>query len=633
MRDGVVDAVEVAVYTIPTDAPEGDGTLTWDSTTMVLVQARSGDTVGLGWTYGPAACATMITDKLAGIVAGRSVLDVGGSFDAMVKAVRNAGRPGAVGYAISAVDVALWDLKARLLDLPLHRLLGAVREKVPVYGSGGFTTYDEAQLHEQLTHWVDEQQIPRVKIKIGESWGGDAVRDLRRMTQARRIIGADVELFVDANGGYGRKQAIRVMHAAADLDVRWFEEPVSSDDLDGLREVRDAVWPDVTAGEYGYDLYYFRRMCAADAVDCLQADVSRCGGITEWLRVSAFAASFGLQVSGHCGPHLHVHAAAATPNLRHLEWFEELRVIGVGAGRAGVHGRRGEPAHLVEQVCFGVVGQVMSLGQGEVGGDGGVDLGAQGVPDPADAELTHFVDAAHAGHGGGGLVDQYRVDGVHQAGGDLTDGGAQHPEDRDGDGQADGGVGPGPPEGDTAGAEQDCEAGESVGAGMQPVGDQGGGADAAPDADAVAGHQFVAGEPDDGSSGDGPQVGDVAGVQQAVDGLVGSQGAGQGDHRDDEDPGKVFGAAVAVGVALGRRAQSQAEGDQQRNSGEGVGHVVQGVAEQGHRPRQHDDHGLDDGGGGEDGQAQQQGAAPVGVGFQGLVDLIGDVVGVRPEHL
>jgi len=216
--------------------------------------------------------------------------------------VRNAGRPGAVGYAISAVDVALWDLKARLLDLPLHRLLGAVREQVPVYGSGGFTTYDEAQLHEQLTHWVDEQQIPRVKIKIGESWGGDAVRDLRRMTQARRIIGADVELFVDANGGYGRKQAIRVMHAAADLDVRWFEEPVSSDDLDGLREVRDAVWPDVTAGEYGYDVYYFRRMCAAGAVDCLQADVSRCGGITEWLRVSAIAASFGLQVSSHCGP-------------------------------------------------------------------------------------------------------------------------------------------------------------------------------------------------------------------------------------------------------------------------------------------------------------------------------------------
>ncbi|MGI8761094.1 MAG: enolase C-terminal domain-like protein [Jatrophihabitantaceae bacterium] len=323
MIETVVDSVDVSVYTVPTDAPEADGTLSWDSTTMVLVQARGGDTVGTGWTYGPSACATMITDKLADIVTGRDAMDVGGAFDAMVKAIRNAGRPGAVGYAISAIDVALWDLKARLLDLPLHRLLGAVREEVPVYGSGGFTAYDERQLREQLGHWAGAQHIPRVKIKIGESWGTDVARDLERMHQARAIVGDEVELFVDANGGYNRKQAIRVMRAAADLDVRWYEEPVSSDDLDGLREIRDAVRPDVTAGEYGYDLYYFRRMCAAGAVDCLQADVSRCGGITEWLRVAAVAASYGLQVSGHCGPHLHAHVAAATPNLRHLEWFHD----------------------------------------------------------------------------------------------------------------------------------------------------------------------------------------------------------------------------------------------------------------------------------------------------------------------
>ena len=113
------------------------------------------------------------------------------------------------------------------------------------------------------------------------------------------------------------------MAAAADLDVRWLEEPVSSDDLDGLREVRDAVAADVTAGEYGYDLTYFRRMCAAGAVDCLQADVSRCGGITDWLRVAAVAASYGLEISGHCAPHLHAAVATAVPNLRHLEWFHD----------------------------------------------------------------------------------------------------------------------------------------------------------------------------------------------------------------------------------------------------------------------------------------------------------------------
>ena len=251
MTGDVVDSVDVSVYTIPTDAPEADGTLSWDSTTMVLAEIGAGGTRGIGWTYGPRACATIITDTLAGIVRGRPALDVGGSFDAMVKAVRNASRPGPAGYAISALDIALWDLKARILDLPLHRLLGAVHDSVPVYGSGGFTSYDQRLLHDQLTGWTGQQRIPRVKIKIGESWGTEVARDLDRMRQARTIIGDDVELFVDANGGYGRKQAIRVMQAASDLDVRWFEEPVSSDDLDGLREVRDAVLPDVTAGEYG----------------------------------------------------------------------------------------------------------------------------------------------------------------------------------------------------------------------------------------------------------------------------------------------------------------------------------------------------------------------------------------------
>jgi L-alanine-DL-glutamate epimerase-like enolase superfamily enzyme len=317
-----VEGLDVLVCTVPTDAPEGDGTHTWDSTTMVLVEARSGSTTGTGWTYGPPACARVVRDQLAGVVLGRDALDVTAAFHAMVAQVRNATRTGAVGYAISAVDVALWDLKARLLGLPLHRLLGAVRDAVPVYGSGGFTTYDAQRLRDQVTGWT-AAGIPRVKIKIGESWGTRPERDLDRMRQARSAIGDDVELFVDANGGYGRKQAVRIMDAAADCDVRWFEEPVSSDDLEGLRCVRDSVRPDVAAGEYGGDLTYFERMCAAGAIDCLQADATRCGGLTEWLRVAAVAAAHHLDVSAHCAPHVHAHVAAATPNLRHIEWFHD----------------------------------------------------------------------------------------------------------------------------------------------------------------------------------------------------------------------------------------------------------------------------------------------------------------------
>lgn len=321
MIDAIIDDVEARVYTVPTDEPEADGTIAWESTTMVLVLVHSGVTRGMAWTYGAAECGQIVTNTVSPLLIGRSVMDVGACFDAMVTVVRNSGRQGTIGYSISALDIALWALKARLLDLPLHRLLGAVCDTVPVYGSGGFTTYSEDRLARQLGEWVPEQHIPRVKIKVGESWGTNTARDLSRLRHAREIVGPDAELYADANGGYSRKQAIRVARAAADVDLRWLEEPVSSDDLDGLREIRDALDADVAAGEYGFDITYFRNMCQAQAVDCLQMDATRCGGITDWMRAAAVAASFGLDVSGHCAPHLHVHAAAAIPNLRHLEWF------------------------------------------------------------------------------------------------------------------------------------------------------------------------------------------------------------------------------------------------------------------------------------------------------------------------
>lgn len=313
--------LEAHAYQIPTDAPEGDGTLTWSSTTLVLVRASDGATAGIGWTYGPAAIAAVVTDLMAPAVAHLDPDDVPAAWLAMQHQLRNAGRPGIAGMALSAADNAIWDLKARRLGVPLARLLGTARRRVPVYGSGGFTTYDAERQHRQLAGWVHDEGIPRVKIKIGESSGTEARRDLDRMAAARRTIGDDAELYVDANGGYRRKQAIRLMRAATDLDVRWYEEPVSSDDLDGLGLVRDHVLPDVAAGEYGYDLVYFQRM--APYVDCLQIDVTRCGGITELLRAASVAAAVGLDVSTHCAPHQHLTVAAALPNLRHMEWFHD----------------------------------------------------------------------------------------------------------------------------------------------------------------------------------------------------------------------------------------------------------------------------------------------------------------------
>lgn len=319
----VVDGVDSAVYTVPTDAPEADATLGWDSTTLVLATVRCGQVTGLGYTYAPAATALVIDDLLADVVTGTPVLDVPRANEAMHRAVRNAGLPGVAAQAIAAVDIALWDCKARLLGLPLVHLLGRARDEVPVYGSGGFTTYDAERQDRQLRGWTEEEGIPRVKIKIGESWGRCAERDRKRLAEARTSIGDTTDLYVDANGGYRAKQAIRMADTLADHGVTWFEEPVSSDHLTTLATVRDRVPMEVTAGEYGYTLPYFAQMLAAGAVDCLQADVTRCGGITVWLRAAALAHGRGLEISGHCAPHAHAHAAASVPNLRHLEWFHD----------------------------------------------------------------------------------------------------------------------------------------------------------------------------------------------------------------------------------------------------------------------------------------------------------------------
>jgi L-alanine-DL-glutamate epimerase-like enolase superfamily enzyme len=322
-----VDGVEAAAYTIPTETPESDGTLEWDSTTLVVAQAHGGDHIGIGYTYAGPAAAAVIEGKLAGAVRGRDALVPTGSWDAMQHAVRNLGKPGVVAEAISAVDIALWDLHARLLDVPLALAIGAVHDATPVYGSGGFTSYDDKQLAEQLTGWA-EAGIPRVKMKVGRDPG----RDGDRVQVAHDAVGDDVELFVDANGAYSRKQALFWAERFAEHGVRWFEEPVSSDDLDGLRLLRERgpAGMDVAAGEYGYHLPYFETMLAADAVDCLQADVTRALGISGVLRVAALCDARSMDLSLHCAPQVSGHVGTAVWHLRHLEYFHDhVRIEGM----------------------------------------------------------------------------------------------------------------------------------------------------------------------------------------------------------------------------------------------------------------------------------------------------------------
>lgn len=316
---GRVESLTCSAYTVPTDRPESDGTLRWDSTTIVVVEVSGGGETGLGYSYTDAAAARLVDGVLAPVVTGRPIDGTGGSWAAMVGALRNIGRPGLGSAALSAVDIALWDLKARLLQVPLASLTPAFHETVPVYGSGGFTSYSDAELQEQLGGWV-AQGIGNVKMKVGR----ESDRDEARVRAARSAIGG-AGLFVDANGAWTRQQALACADRLAEHGVTWLEEPVSSDDLDGLRLLRDRspAGMEVTAGEYGYDLPYFRRMLEAGAVACLQADVTRCGGITGFLAVGALCDAHTVDLSAHTAPSVSAHACAGVWHLRHLEYFHD----------------------------------------------------------------------------------------------------------------------------------------------------------------------------------------------------------------------------------------------------------------------------------------------------------------------
>ncbi len=343
-----IEEVTTAIYRFPTPEPEADGTFRWEATTAVVVTLAAGGQQGIGWTYSSPAAAAVVEHELAAVLRGRSPLDIPGCRVGLQRACRNLGTTAIVAHALSAMDIALWDLKARLLGIPLAALFGNVRSATPVYGSGGFTTLSDDQLAEQISHWRSAG-CRAVKIKIGQDRGAAVDRDLERVARAAELLGDRIALMVDANGAYSVGTACRIGGELDRRGVIWFEEPVTSDDPRGLDRVRAAVGCDVAAGEYIYRRYDAAALIGV--VDCLQLDVTRCGGYSGFLECAALAAAYAVDVSAHCAPSLHAPITAAVPNLRHLEWFvdharlEPTLVDGAPRVRAGVLSPSDAPGH------------------------------------------------------------------------------------------------------------------------------------------------------------------------------------------------------------------------------------------------------------------------------------------------
>ena len=320
MKEEVINIknLKVSAYTIPTDAPESDGTIKWDSTTMVLVEINAGGKTGMGYSYADDSAAFFIEKSLKEIVVGKDPFEIPLIHESMVHSIRNNGNCGIISMAISAVDNALWDLKAKILNVPLVSLLGKVRDDFQIYGSGGFTSYSIDRLQKQLGGWA-EQGITQVKMKIGREPG----KDVERVKKAREAIGKNCALFVDANGAYSIKQALEKADQFAELGVSWFEEPRPSSDLKGLHFIREhaPAGMNIAAGEYGYNLPYFEQMMSAGSVDVLQADATRCGGISTFLKAGHTCEAHQLPFSSHCAPSLHLQAGLSLPSFFTAEYF------------------------------------------------------------------------------------------------------------------------------------------------------------------------------------------------------------------------------------------------------------------------------------------------------------------------
>lgn len=313
-----IKKIKATALSIPTQKTESDGTLKWHSTTIIIVEINAEDKKGIGYTYSHSSAAHLINDKFSPLLLQKNALNVKNCWELMKNSVRNLGAAGISSCAISAVDTALWDLKARILDIPLVQLFDQIHASVPIYGSGGFTSYSNKELQTQFAHWKS-MGINKFKMKIGRH----PQKDMQRIQDAREVIGDKCELFVDANGAFNVKEALFFAEKMQKYGVTWFEEPVSSDNLSGLNYLRDRAPAEmeISAGEYGYDLYYFQKMLQAKAVDVLQADCTRCGGYTGFKKINHLCEGYFINLSSHTAPQLHLPITLSSSSIRHMEYF------------------------------------------------------------------------------------------------------------------------------------------------------------------------------------------------------------------------------------------------------------------------------------------------------------------------
>ena len=339
--------VKTTWLSLPLSSNLADSTHVLDRIEWILVdvvtdEGHTGHAHMLTFDYGPELLKGIVDTELKDLVVGQNPLLIEKIRGDCLKQVEYIGHSGVAAWGVAAIDIALWDILGKHLNSPVAFLLGACRDSVPIYGSGGWLSYSMDQLLEEVTSYA-RRGFKGVKMKVGS---GNMKQDVERVKAVRKAIGDDLIMMVDANQGWNTHEARQFYRQVQDCNIFWFEEPIPKDDWDGYANLANALDIPLATGEREYSLSNFREMLTRRAASVIQPDALRIGGITQWMKLARLCEAFGVRVASHFYKEIDVHCLAACPNALFLEyfpWLDALLVhpLEISAGVAKVPARPG----------------------------------------------------------------------------------------------------------------------------------------------------------------------------------------------------------------------------------------------------------------------------------------------------
>lgn len=322
--------VEVCLVSQPVTSGAADATRKVENIGFLIVRLTTDQGLeGFGVTYhevGGEATGILIEKNIKDKLIGLDPFATDSFLNEMAAYLRGVGRKGLMWCALSAVDIALWDLKGKIIGIPIYKLIGGNRDKVEVYASGGWTSYDDDRLVDEISGMVRDG-YKKVKFKVGVEGGQNLKRDVRRVEKVRDAVGPDVGIMLDANNCWDAATGARFANMVKDLDIMFLEEPVMADDITGLAKYKRSTDLPLATGEHEYTKYGVRDLLVNNAADIVQTDGTRTGGFTELLKIAALTQAWNVKLAPHAMELIHMQIAGGISNCPFLEkliLFDEL---------------------------------------------------------------------------------------------------------------------------------------------------------------------------------------------------------------------------------------------------------------------------------------------------------------------